>query len=913
MTVILKPPLLLLHILLLSLLPLNSTSSPATQAAALIKWKNSLVPSSFLSSWSTTNITNLCKWNGMVCDTTGTVSEIIISGANLNGTLAQFNFTPFLNATCFDLSNNLLSGPIPSEIGQLTKLQYVSFYNNYLNGTIPYQFSNLQKVWYLDLGSNYLATPDLSKFLSMPLLTRLSFAYNILTYGFPGFILDCQNLTYLDLAQNMLNGTVPEKVFSNLGKLEYLNLTKNLFHGAVSPKITKLSKLIDLHLGRNKFSGLIPEDIGSMSNLRIIELYNNLFEGRIPSSIGQLTELWLLDVRLNALNSTIPSELGLCTNLTYLALASNSLTGELPLSLTNLIKITDLGLSGNKLSGEISPYFFSNWTELTWLQLQNNLFTGKIPLEVGMLTKLKFVLLFNNTFTGSIPSEVGNLKDLTYLDLSNNHLSGPIPLALWNLTNLQTLLLFLNNLTGTIPPAIGNMTSLQIIDLSTNQLYGELPDTISGLSNLQRISLFTNNFSGNIPSDFGKFSPSLSSVSFSNNSFSGELPPELCSGFSLQIFTSLGRLIELKELDLSQNKLTGNIPKELGITALESLNVSHNQLLGEIPASFYTMVNLSSSSIDFSYNKLTGQIPVSKVFEEAPAEAYVGNSGLCGNAEGLPTCHIDSERKKHSNMLLFVVLIPVCGLLLLAIIVAGIIIFYWKTKFLTVERRRHGESLIWEGEELALTMRLTDKCDVYSFGVVALELMMGRHPRDLLSSLSFNSRTSDTDEFLLKDVLDQGLPPPTGQIAEAVEFVVTIALALFHVRLLNPDTSNWTPIAGSYGYMAPELALTMRLTDKCDVYSFGVVALELMMGRHPRDLLSSLSFNSRTSDTAEFLLKDVLDQGLPPPTGQIAEAVEFVVTIALACVHDSPKERPTMRFVAQELSAQTQICLSNQY
>ncbi|KAK7835716.1 lrr receptor-like serine/threonine-protein kinase fls2 [Quercus suber] len=141
---------LLLVLLLLSLLPLTETASPATQAEALIEWKNSLLPSSFLSSWSSTNITNLCKWNGMVCGSTGTVSQIIISGANLNGTLAQFNFTPFLN---------VLSGPIPSEIGQLTELQYVSFYNS-LNGTIPYQFSNLQNVWYLDLGSNYIATPD---------------------------------------------------------------------------------------------------------------------------------------------------------------------------------------------------------------------------------------------------------------------------------------------------------------------------------------------------------------------------------------------------------------------------------------------------------------------------------------------------------------------------------------------------------------------------------------------------------------------------------------------------------------------------------------------------------------------------------------------------------------------------------
>ena len=89
----------------------------------------------------------------------------------------------------------------------------------------------------------------------------------------------------------------------------------------------------------------------------------------------------------------------------------------------------------------------------------------------------------------------------------------------------------------------------------------------------------------------------------------------------------------------------------------------------------------------------------------------------------------------------------------------------------------------------------------------------------------------------------------------------------------------------------------MRLTDKCDIYSFGVVALEVIMGRHPRELLSSMSFKSRTvastSDTAEILLKDVLDKGHPPPTGQIAEEVVFLVTIALACVRDSPEARPT--------------------
>jgi hypothetical protein len=40
------------------------------------------------------------------------------------------------------------------------------------------------------------------------------------------------------------------------------------------------------------------------------------------------------------------------------------------------------------------------------------------------------------------------------------------------------------------------------------------------------------------------------------------------------------------------------------------------------------MVSLHNNSIDFSCNNLTGTI-----FEDALAKAYVGNSGLCGDAE----------------------------------------------------------------------------------------------------------------------------------------------------------------------------------------------------------------------------------------------------------------------------------------
>ncbi|KAF4358210.1 hypothetical protein F8388_009493 [Cannabis sativa] len=127
-------------------------------------------------------------------------------------------------------------------------------------------------------------------------------------------------------------------------------------------------------------------------------------------------------------------------------------------------------------------------------------------------------------------------------------------------------------------------------------------------------------------------------------------------------------------------------------------------------------------------------------------------------------------------------------------------------------------------------------------------------------------------------------------------------------RLLMSDSSIWTNVVGSYGYMAPELALTMRVTEKCDVYSFGVVALEIMMGKHPGELLESLS-STRSTDVENMLLKDVLDQRLLLPTGRLSAVVVLMVSLALSCTRSRPDSRPTMHFVAQELSTRSRASM----
>ncbi|KAL7208657.1 hypothetical protein ACSBR1_030403 [Camellia fascicularis] len=97
----------------------------------------------------------------------------------------------------------------------------------------------------------------------------------------------------------------------------------------------------------------------------------------------------------------------------------------------------------------------------------------------------------------------------------------------------------------------------------------------------------------------------------------------------------------------------------------------------------------------------------------------------------------------------------------------------------------------------------------------------------------------------------------------------------------------------------------MEVNEKCDVYSFGVLALEVIMGKHPGDLISSSSSSSSTSTAQGIFLKDILDQRL------VAEQV-VVVKLAFACLHTTPLSWPTMQQVATILSKQRRT-LQNQF
>ncbi|KAL5700268.1 Receptor-like serine/threonine-protein kinase ale2 [Ranunculus cassubicifolius] len=113
-----------------------------------------------------------------------------------------------------------------------------------------------------------------------------------------------------------------------------------------------------------------------------------------------------------------------------------------------------------------------------------------------------------------------------------------------------------------------------------------------------------------------------------------------------------------------------------------------------------------------------------------------------------------------------------------------------------------------------------------------------------------------------------------------------------------------TRVMGTFGYVAPEYAMTGHLLVKSDVYSYGVVLLELLTGRKPVDM-SQASGQENLVTWARPILRDkerleeLADQrlgGKYPKDDYIR-----VCTIAAACVAPEANQRPTMGEVVQSL------------
>ncbi|CAI5981220.1 unnamed protein product, partial [Closterium sp. NIES-64] len=401
--------------------------------------------------------------------------------------------------------------------------------DNQLSGNIPTTFGELMQMEFLDLSNNQLEdVPSILGALSM--MTYLGLRSNKLSGAIPPSIASLQYINDLDLSSNQLSGPIPKEIGSMVA-LTKLDLSDNQLSGNIPAAFGALIKMEFLDLSNNQLDN-VPSILGALSVMTYMSLSYNKLSGPIPDTVGSLTSLANLGLRSNKLSGVIPPSIALLKNINALDLSSNQLSGPIPKEIGSMVALTKLDLSGNKLLGNI-PATVEGLNLLKSLYLHSNKLSGSVPFFLTELTALTSLALDNNRLTGPIPSKISSLPNLAVLTLSRNQLRGRIPDSISNLTNLSIMDLQRNLLEGTILDSIGELSKLVYLSLSSNQLYGRIPSSFSKLTQLTFLDLSRNYLAG--PMEL----PTINTLRLSNNFLSGPLPDSACQArnFDTNCFT----------------------------------------------------------------------------------------------------------------------------------------------------------------------------------------------------------------------------------------------------------------------------------------------------------------------------------------------------------------------------------------
>ncbi|WVZ77338.1 hypothetical protein U9M48_025217 [Paspalum notatum var. saurae] len=191
------------------------------------------------------------KLSGLIPSIIGNLTNLSILnlyGNTLNGTIPSSLIGCPLQS--LDLSQNSLIGTIPKELFLINTLSnYMYIQNNILTGTLPVELGNLKNLGTLDFSSNKISGE------------------------IPVSLGACQTLQYLNASNNNIEGTIPLSVEQMKGLL-VIDLSYNNLSGEIPEFLANMRGLSDLNISFNNFKGQVPED-GIFSNASSVTIEGN--------------------------------------------------------------------------------------------------------------------------------------------------------------------------------------------------------------------------------------------------------------------------------------------------------------------------------------------------------------------------------------------------------------------------------------------------------------------------------------------------------------------------------------------------------------------------------------------------------------------------------------------------------------
>ena len=308
------------------------------------------------------------------------LSELEISGMVIEGLMPSWiaNLTAL---TVLQFSDCGLSGPIPSFVHNLTKLHklalcncnfsgeiasYIStlvqlktilLYSNNFIGKIEFTiFRKMTNLIMLDLSDNNLVVVEggdnNSSLASSPQFGYLSLSgCNISKY--PGFLRHQDQIIWLDLSDNQIDGAVTQWVLETSNFPSILILANNRLTSFGGPFLPGQSWLLDL--SNNRLEGPIPIPRGPAM---VLDYSNNRFLS-IPSNFSShIHEVNIFKASGNKLSGKIPSSFCHRINIHMLDLSYNNFSGPIPSCLMeNVNGIQSLKLKRKSASGATSEQY----------------------------------------------------------------------------------------------------------------------------------------------------------------------------------------------------------------------------------------------------------------------------------------------------------------------------------------------------------------------------------------------------------------------------------------------------------------------------------------------------------------------------------------------------------------------------